>query len=132
MVQNHAVFVILAVLLAAGLWIALLTLGNVRERRGEIGIFRAMGLGSGPIGALFLGKAVLVGLIGAAAGFALGTWIALYFGPQIFPVTATNMTPMLSLLIWALLGAPALCAVASYLPTLHAILQDPAETLREE
>jgi len=132
MVEKHAAFVILAVLLAAGISIALLTLGNVRERRGEIGIFRAMGLGSTPIGALFIGKAVLVGLIGAAAGFALGTWLALYLGPQIFPLTATKMTPMLSLLIWALVGAPLLCVMASYLPTVYAILQDPAEILREE
>ena len=91
-----------------------------------------MGLGSAPIAALFLGKAVLVGLIGAAAGFALGTWLALYLGPQIFALTATKMTPMLSLLIWALVGAPVLCVMASYLPTVYAILQDPAEILREE
>ena len=132
MVQNHALFVILAVLLAAGLWVALLTLANVRERRGEIGIFRATGLSLAPIGALFLGKAILVGWIGAAAGFALGTWIALYFGPQMFPVTATRMAPMLSLLMWAFLGAPALCVLVSCLPTLRGILQDPAEILREE
>ena len=132
MVKNHAGFVILAVLLAAGVSIALLTLGNVRERRTEIGVFRAMGLGSAPIAALFLGKAVLVGLIGAAAGFALGTWIASYFGPQILPLAATKITPMLSALVWALVGAPVLCVMASYLPTLHAILQDPAQILREE
>jgi len=132
MVEKYAAFVILAVLLAAGIWIALLTLGNVRERRVEVGVFRAMGLGSTPITALFLGKAALVGLIGAAAGFALGTWLALYLGPQIFPLTATKMTPMLSLFIWALLGAPLLCVIASYLPTIYAILQDPAEILREE
>jgi len=132
MVKKYAMFVILAVLVAAGISIALLTLGNVRERQMEIGVFRAMGLSSAPIAALFLGKAVLVGLIGAAAGFALGTWIALYFGPQMFPVTATKITPMLSLLMWAFLGAPVLCVVASYLPTVYAILQDPAEILREE
>ena len=132
MVKKHAAFVIAAVLLAAGVSIALLTLGNVRERRTEIGVFRAVGLGSTPIATLFLGKAVVVGLIGAAAGFALGTWIASYFGPHIFPLTAAKITPMLSALVWALVGAPVLCVMASYLPTLHAILQDPAQILREE
>ncbi|MCK4323639.1 MAG: FtsX-like permease family protein, partial [Armatimonadetes bacterium] len=132
MVENYALFIIPVVVLGTAIWISLLALGNVRERRTEIGVFRAMGLGSTPIAALFLGKAVLVGLIGAAAGFALGTWLALYLGPQIFPLTATRMTPMLSLLVWALVGAPVLCVMASYLPTLHAILQDPAQVLREE
>ncbi len=132
MVKNHAGFVIIAVLLAAGILIALLTLGNVRERRVEIGVFRAMGIGSAQIAALFLGKAVLVGLIGAALGFAVGTWLALHFGPQIFPLTAQKIVAKLSLLSWSLVGAPLLCVIASYLPTVHAIVQDPAEVLREE
>lgn len=132
MVEKYAAFVIIAVLLAAGIWIALLTLGNVRERRVEIGVFRAVGIGSAQIAALFLGKAVLVGLIGAAFGFALGTWLALHFGPQIFPLTAQKIAPMFSVLIWTLIGAPLLCVIASYLPTVHTILQDPAQVLREE
>jgi len=132
MVEKYAVFIVLAVLLAAGISIALLTLGNVRERRMEIGVFRAVGIGSAQIAALFLSKAVSVGLIGAAVGFALGTWLALHFGPQVFPLTATKITPMLSLFVWSLLGAPLLCVIASYLPTVHAIVQDPGEILREE
>jgi len=132
MVQNHAAFVILAVLLAAGLWIALLTLGNVRERRGEIGILRAMGVGTRSITALFMGKAVLLGLVGAGLGFIVGTWLALHFGAQIFPLTANMLTPIRGLLGWSLVTAPLLCVVASYLPTVFAVKQDPTEILREE
>lgn len=132
MVEKHAAFVILAVLLAAGVSIALLTLGNVRERRGEIGILRAMGVGTRSIAALFMGKAVLLGLVGAGLGFIVGTWLALNFGAQIFPLTANMLTPIRGLLGWSLVAAPLLCVVASYLPTVLAVKQDPAEILREE
>ena len=132
MVEKYAAFIIPVVVLGAAIWIGLLALSNVRERRVEIGVFRAMGIGSAQIAALFLGKAVLVGLVGAAVGFALGTYLALHFGPQIFPLTARAIVPKFSLLFWSLLGAPLLCVIASYLPTVHAIVQDPAEVLREE
>ncbi|MGD8238017.1 MAG: FtsX-like permease family protein [Armatimonadota bacterium] len=132
MVEQYAAFVIPAVLVVAAIWIALLTLSNVRQRRAEIGILRAMGVDSGRIAALFLGKAVVVGVLGAGLGFALGTSLALRFGPHVFPLTANKIAPMYSLLPWSLLGAPLLCALASYLPTIVAITQDPAAVLREE
>lgn len=132
MVESYAAFIIPVVVLVSAIWIGLLTLGNVRQRRVEIGILRAMGVGSGRIAALFLGKAVLIGVLGAALGFALGTALAIRFGPQVFPLTANKITPMFNLLSWAVIGAPLLCALASYLPTLVAVSQDPAAVLREE
>ena len=63
-------------ILACAVWVGLLALLNVRERRSEIGLLRALGKGSGAIVTLFLGKAVLVGLIGGALGGALGVWLA--------------------------------------------------------
>jgi len=132
MVESYAAFIIPVVVLVSAIWIGLLTLGNVRQRRVEIGILRAMGVGSGRIAALFLGKAVLIGVLGAALGFALGTALAIRFGPQVFPLTANKITPMFNLLSWTVIGAPLLCALASYLPTLVAVSQDPAAVLREE
>ena len=132
MVEKYAAFLIPAVVLACALWVALLALSNVRERRTEIGLLRAMGVGSLPIGALFLGRAMLVGLVGAAIGFPLGTWAALHFGPGIFTLTASHIAPDLGLLPWALIGAPLLCAAAGYIPTIVAVTQDPAEVLKEE
>ena len=132
MVEKYAAFVIPVVVLVAAIWIGLLALSNVRERRVEIGVFRATGIGSARIAELFLGKAVLVGLVGAALGFAVGTGLALHFGPRMFPLTAESIAPQSSLLWWVLLGAPFLCVIASYLPAVSAILQDPAEVLREE
>jgi ABC-type lipoprotein release transport system permease subunit len=132
MVENYAAFLIPTVFLICAVWVGFLALSNVRERRQEIGILRALGFRSGRIAALFLGRAVFLGLLGAAAGFAVGTALALRFGPQIFRLTSAKITPVLSLLGWSLAGAAALCAVASYLPTIVAVTQDPAVTLRDE
>jgi ABC-type lipoprotein release transport system permease subunit len=128
------------VVLAAAIWVGLLTLSNVRERRTEIGILRALGKGSGTIIGLFLGRAVLLGFLGAGIGFALGTGIGLGLGTELTrwvglkPLyeAARHFTFPYSMLWVALLGAPLLSAVASYLPTLSALLQDPAVVLRDQ
>ncbi len=132
MIERYASFLIPAIVVICAIWVGLLALGNVRERRAEIGIMRAIGVGSGRVGALFLGKAIVVGLVGAAIGFPLGSWIALRIGPKVFPVTAAKIDPAMHLLWWSLIAAPLLCAIASYLPTVVAVTQDPAEVLREE
>lgn len=132
MVERYAAVVMPAVLLVCAIWVGLLALGNVRERRGEIGILRAMGVGSWRIAGLFLGRAALLGLVGAALGFGLGTWLALRLGPAAFPLTAGKIAPLWQLFLWTLGGAPLLCAVAAYLPALMGVLQDPADILREE
>jgi len=132
MVEKYASVLIPAVLLVSAIWVGLLALSNVRERRGEIGVLRAIGVGSRVIAVLFLGRAMLLGLVGAAFGFGLGTWLALHVGPQVFPLTAGKLAATPQLLLWALVGAPLLCAVAAYLPSLIAVLQDPAVILREE
>lgn len=128
------------VVLASALWVGLLALANVRERRTEIGILRALGKGSGTIVCLFLGKAVVVGLLGAGIGFLLGTGIGYALGtdlPRVLgaqPLYAARdyFTFPYPLLLIALLGAPILSAVASYLPTLSAVIQDPAVVLRDQ
>ncbi|MEA3401967.1 MAG: FtsX-like permease family protein, partial [Armatimonadota bacterium] len=132
MVERFAGLVIPVIVLAAAVWVGLNAMRNVNERRQEIGILRALGVGSGAIAALFLLKVVAVGLAGAALGWAAGTWLAVEHGANIFPLTAKKIAPIYPLLGWSLLGAAALCLVASYLPALSAVLQDPAEVLTEE
>jgi ABC-type lipoprotein release transport system permease subunit len=131
-IERYAAFLLPAVLVICAIWVGLLALSNVRDRRHEIGILRAMGVSSVKVAALFLGKAVLLGLVGAAIGFPVGTWIALRWGPDVFPVTAGKFAAETQYLWWALIGAPLLCALASYLPAMVAVTQDPAEVLREE
>lgn len=132
MVERFAGFIVPIIGLAAAVWVGISALHNVNDRRSEIGILRALGVGSWPIAALFLGKMALVGVAGAALGWALGTLVAIAHGTDLFPLTAKKIVPLYGLLGWSLLGSAALCLVASYLPTLSAVMQDPAQVLTEE
>ena len=118
--------------IVCGVWIGALVMMNVRDRQQEIGIMRALGYGSGNITLLFLGKAVIAGLLGAAVGFLIGTALALDIGPEIFKVTAKAIKPQYALLVWSLVAAPAFAAVSSFIPVMIAVTYDPAVTLREE
>lgn len=121
-----------ALLLGCGIAVASLSMINVKERGREIGILRACGYGSEKILWLFIARAVLLGLIGAALGFILGTLAALQWGPAIFKITGKTIVPMWGLLGWCLLLAPLFAAVSGLMPAVYAVTQDPAELLREK
>jgi putative ABC transport system permease protein len=131
-IERYLAFVMPFVLVVAVGWVGVLAMLNVRERRQEIGILRAIGHGSGRIAAMFLGKAIVVGLLGGALGFAVGTGLAIVYGPEIFRITAKMIRPMYPLLGWSLVGASAFAALASFIPTTVAVTQDPAVTLSQE
>lgn len=132
MAERYAAFATPVVLLGGALWVGLLTVLNVRERRAEIGLWRALGRGSGRIATLFLGKAALLGLVGAGLGFGLGTALALRFGPDIFKVTAKALEPDFASLGWAALLTPVFAAVSAFLPAMLAVAQDPADSLKSD
>lgn len=132
--QHRQVAGILVPLAVVGcaVWIGLLTFGNVRQRAGEIGILRAIGLRSAQILFIFLGKAVVIGVLGATigcvAGFAFGAamgdlsqagggWSQL-FEPQLFAAV--------------LLMTPIIAALASWIPAVLASRQDPAVILQAD
>ena len=127
--QQQELFAILVpvVFIGSGIWIALLFLANVRERKSEIGIFTAMGVKSGQIVFLFTGKALIMGAIGALAGYFLGVLIpSVLHRPFMFPAWSIIH------LILAFFLALILAGVASWIPAYLASLQDPAAVLREE
>jgi putative ABC transport system permease protein len=129
---KYAAFLTPFLLAAAAAWVGVLAILNVRERRLEIGILRALGYGSLRVAGLFLARAVLLGITGAAGGYLIGSALALHFGPVIFPVTAKAIRSVPSLLLGGVVAAPAFAALASFIPAMLAVTQDPAETLREE
>jgi len=107
---------------------------NVRERRAEIGLLRAIGKSSWYIAGLFLGRAILLGLLGGGLGCAAGLAIVHGIGrvaPELAAPAAGPLTRDGFLFAGALVGAPLVCLLASYLPTLRAVLQDPALVLRD-
>lgn len=132
MAEKYFGFIIPFMLLVCITWIGILAFINVRERQQEIGVLRALGYGSAKIAFLFLGKAVVIGLVGAVVGFGIGTITALHYGADIFMVTSNKIQPMFNLLYLSLLIAPAGTALAFFIPAMLAVTQDPAVTLREQ
>jgi len=120
------------IIIASGASIGILSMLNVRERHNEIGILRAIGYGSGRIALLFLGRAVILGLLGAPLGFLLGGFVALEFGPEIFSLTAGAMRLNLTWLAWMIVLAPAFTAIATFIPMVSAVTWDPVRTLSDE
>jgi putative ABC transport system permease protein len=114
----------------AALWVAVLSMLNVRERRHEIGLMRALGEGTFRIAALFQGKAMLVGFAGGAAGAGFGSWLAVQAGPRIFKIAEvkSDFPLVLTIAMIAILFS----ALASFVPSMIAATQDPAEILKNE
>ena len=130
--ESFAAVLVPVVMLGSAVWIGFLALANVRERRTEIGVLRALGLRRRQIFSLFLGKAVLTGLVGAALGYAAGVLAGNSWkeAADQTPLTLPWLDP--TLLAIVLVAAPVLAAIASWLPALIAAQQDPADILREE
>ena len=132
MVEKYVIFILTFVVIICAVWIAALAIINTRERQRETGILRAVGYSIGKIATLFLGKAVLLGLLGGVFGFFIGTGLASLIGPEIFKVTANTINPVYSLLIWSVIVAPAFTAISTLIPVSLAVTRDPALILMEE
>jgi ABC-type lipoprotein release transport system permease subunit len=119
--------------LGAGAWVGLQALANVRTRRSEIGIWRALGFQSQQVAFIFLAKAVLLGLGGALIGYVLGFATGLAWshleGVRFGEYGARALFD-LRLLLGAMFLAPFLSLLASWLPTQIAARQDPVRALR--
>lgn len=120
------------VMLGSSVWIGLLALVNVRDRRGEIGILRALGLRTRQLLFIVLGKACCIGLAGACVGYVVGRAIGALWreAPNAPSIGMPFIEPRLLLLV--LIAAPLLAVLASWLPAVSAAQQDPAVALREE
>jgi putative ABC transport system permease protein len=119
------------IVLVCAVWVGMLAWSNVRERRSEIGLLRAIGKQSSYIAALFLGKAAILGLTAGTVGSVLGFLLARWLATGLLEVEPASLSPSLIASLCGLLGTPMVAAVASYLPTLAAIRQDPAVMLME-
>lgn len=125
--ENFASVLVPVVLFASAIWIAFLFIGNVRERKSEIGILRAVGVKEWLIMKLFLMKALFLGLIGALFGHITGLAAGGIFSGQF-----TFHLFDIKMLVMAMIIAPLLALMAAYVPATLASRQDPADVLREE
>ncbi|MFB7586308.1 ABC transporter permease [Streptomyces sp. NPDC056169] len=113
-------------LLVGGVGIANTMVVGVMERRGEIGLRRALGARGGQIAAQFLLEAVLMGFIGGIGGLIMGSLAVYgYALAQGWPVSIPLYTfaagPTVSVLV---------AAVAGIYPALRAAGASPTDALR--
>jgi len=83
-IQGLLLLIALAALIAAALAVSSAMATAILERRGEVGLMRALGAGSFSVGAMFLAEAALLALIGGTIGFAMGAGLAHQIGRKIF------------------------------------------------
>ncbi|MHB9063137.1 MAG: FtsX-like permease family protein [Pirellulaceae bacterium] len=122
------------VVFVAGVIVGCVMWLNVRERRSEIGLLRALGKRTSQIAALFLYKAVLIGLLGGLLAVLVALAASMAWpesGGPLLDGSLTRFRPSSQLLLLAILGAPVVTTMASYLPMLAAVAQDPARILTE-
>ncbi len=130
--ESFASWLIPLVILGSSGLIALIAFNNVRERRHEVGILRALGLRSKQIFFIFFAKSVLVGLLGAVAGYICGFAFGIFSGEisLFFGEAPELLTPDIFVLV--IIAAPLLTSCASWIPAEIASRQDPAIVLKEE
>jgi putative ABC transport system permease protein len=121
--------VTLAALAAAGLAVAATSATTVLERRGEIGVMKALGATNVLVAGIFLAEQLLLAVVGASIGFVVGAVLARGLGASIF---GTPASPRL-ILFPVVLGLAAIVALAgSLIPLRRAAHFNPAPILRGE
>lgn len=125
-------------LVAAGFGIVNTLLMSVQERTREIGLMKAMGMGSGSVFALFSTEAAFIGLlgslIGSAVAIALGTAVSglLARGPLSDLAGLQILTFAPGPVAGVILLVMAIAFIAGTLPAWRAARQNPIDSLRYE
>ncbi len=133
--ERFATIMVLVIMLATILWIGFLSYTNVRERRHEIGVMRAIGYKTMKILNLFLTKSIIMGLAGGLTGALIGLvlgkiWINILESQTINDQMISLFDP--AIFFTAMLLAPLLSIIGAWLPALMAMNLDPAKILRTE
>jgi putative ABC transport system permease protein len=113
-------------LLVGAVGVANIMLIGVLERRSEIGLRRSLGATRGQIRAQFLAEAILLSLLGGAAGVAGGAIATVAYA------STKHWTAVVPTSAWlgGLLAAVAIGAIAGLLPAVRASQLSPTEALR--
>jgi putative ABC transport system permease protein len=130
--EKLASVLIILLLTGASVWIFVLIMNNVRERKHEIGILRAIGFRRHQVLQIFLGKSVLMGLIAGIIGCLIGAWLGIIWSGYAPAFSGAANIITLPLIILGLLLAPVLALTAGFLPSVIAANQDPADILGEQ
>ncbi|MBV8052303.1 MAG: ABC transporter permease [Acidobacteriaceae bacterium] len=128
-IQGLMLLITLAALLASALAVSAAMATAIFERRGEVGLMKALGAGNTAIAGLFFVEAALLALIGGVVGFGAGAVLARQIGRSIFDSQIT-IDPVLLPVILTL--AVIVTFAGSALAIRRAVKFDPVYALRGE
>jgi len=98
-IQGLMLLITLAALLASALAVSASMATAVVERRGEVGLMKALGAGNLAVAVLFFAEATLLALLAGAAGFAGGALLARQIGHSIFASQITIQPVLLPIIL---------------------------------
>ncbi len=148
--ERQMMYLILFVIMIVGAFCTMNTMITVTvQKRGEIGLIKALGARETQIASIFLFQGLLVGIIGVGVGFGLaqliiryrnemGAWLGERFGVEFFNEQIYGVSgglPAQQSLADALTicgGSMIVCTVAALIPAMMAALEEPAKALRSD
>ncbi len=148
--ERQAMYLILFMIMIVGGFCIMNTMITVTyQKRGEIGLLKAIGAREGQIAWVFLFQGILVGLLGVLVGLALAEitiflrndlagWVGRTFGVDMFSEEVYKIDGGLPAkqswrdLTIISIGSFAACAIASLVPAILAASLQPAKALRSE
>ena len=98
-IQGLMLLITLAALLASALAVSASMATAVFERRGEVGLMKALGAGNLGVAVLFFAEAALLALIAGTAGFVGGSLLARQIGRSIFASQITIQPVLLPVIL---------------------------------
>jgi len=128
--EKLASLLVIILIAGASIWIFVLILNNVRERRYETGILRAVGFSRKKVLQIFLGKALLMGIAGGIIGTLAGVLLGIFWSDM--AITGFQNLISFSLILFGLILAPLISFTAGLIPSIMAANQDPAMMLSEQ
>jgi lipoprotein-releasing system permease protein len=146
--KNLMFFLLTFIVIVASFGIAGTLITVAVQKTREIGIMKAMGMGSGMIARIFVLQGAVIGVIGTAIGTGIGLLIIRYrnqvadilariMGVEIFPKKLYDLSQIPALatsgdVIRIVVLAMVICVCASLVPALYASALSPARALQEE
>jgi putative ABC transport system permease protein len=128
LMANTSWFVLAVLVIVGGTSLAGAITANVRERRREIGTLMALGASPGFVQGLFLGKALVLGVVAGTVGCVLGLTVAVAAGPAWAGVSVAVL-PATAIL--AIVVATSLAVLSALWPSRKAATLDPCLCFQE-
>lgn len=128
LMANTSWFVLAVLVTVGGASLAGAISANVRERRREIGTLMALGATPRSVQQLFLGKALVLGLVAGTTGSFIGVATAVVGGPSWAGVT---VSPLAGTSVLAIGLATVVALIAAWWPARQAAQLDPCVCFQE-